>query len=126
MWLVFDNLWPVSALEHMRAGLAMNLRLLADLITTPDRQDRNSAIRTIRHLRENIQRGFAAVHGHADSVLFEIGAKNRRQQLAFRDSALRIQANLRTLFLVEIAICQYRTQVVPGTRPVEVREAQTQ
>ncbi len=33
MWLVFDNLWPVSALEHMKAGLGRNLQLLADIIT---------------------------------------------------------------------------------------------
>jgi multidrug resistance protein MdtO len=124
MWLVFDSLWPVSAVEHMKARLARNLHLLAELITALDNQDRNSAIRTIRMLREALQRGFATVHQHADSVLFEIGSPYRRQQLLLRDSVLRVQATLRTLFLVEIAICQYRTQVVPGTRPVQVREAQ--
>ena len=124
MWLVFDNLWPVSAVEHMKAGQAKNLRLLADLITTLDRQERNSAVRTIRLLRQNLQAGFAAVHGHADSVLFEIGSPERQRNLTLRDSALRMQAILRTLFVVEIAICQYRTQVVPGTRPPQVREAQ--
>ncbi len=124
MWLVFDNLWPVSAVEHMKAGLAKNIRLLADLITTLDSQDRNSAIQRIRLVRQNLQRGFAAVHGHADSILFEVGSPHRRGHLVVRDAALRMQAILRTLFVVEIAICQYRTQVVPGTRPASVREAQ--
>jgi len=60
----------------------------ADLITTLDHQGRDAAIATIRRLRENIQRGFAAVHGHGDSILFEIGFPDRRQNLLFRNSAL--------------------------------------
>lgn len=124
MWLVFDNLWPVSAAEHMRAGLARNIRLLANLVTALDQPDRNAAIAKIRTLRDRIQNGFAAVNGHADSVLFEFTSRDRAQKLALRECMLRLQATLRTLFVVEIAVCQYRTQVVPGTRPPEVRAAQ--
>lgn len=124
MWLVFDNLWPVSALEHMRSGLARNLRLVAEVVTTPDRMDRTAAIRTIRNLRDRIQGGFVAVHGHADSVLFEIGAPNRQHQLAMRHKILSIQATLRTFFMVEIAVCQYLTQLLPITRPAKLKEAQ--
>lgn len=126
MWLVFDNLWPISAASEMKTGFAANLRLLAQLITTLDNPDRIAAIRTIRSLRDRIQSGFAAVHSNADSVLFEFGSRDRQRHLALRDLILRLQATLRSLFVVEIAICQYRTQVVPGTRPPEVRDAQRQ
>lgn len=126
MWLVFDNLWPVSAADQMRTGLAQNIRLLAQLITALDQPDRAAAIQTIRNLRDRIQQGVTAVHTHADSVVFEFGSPERSRQLALRDSVLRLQATLRTLFVVEIAICQYRTQVVPGTRPPAIREAQRQ
>ena len=108
----------------MKAGLARNLRLLADLITTSIYRTEILGFVQSEVFVTIVQRGFAAVHGHADSILFEIGSPNRRQQFVFRDSALRIEATLRTLFLVEIAICQYRTQVIPGTRPVQVGNAQ--
>ena len=124
MWLVFDNLWPVSAIVEMQRGFARNIRLLAQLITALDQPDRGVAIRTIRDLRDRIQAGFTTVNGHADSVLFEFGSRDRQRKLQLRESILRLQAMLRTLFVVEIAICQYRTQVVPGTRPPVVRETQ--
>lgn len=124
MWLIFDALWPVSAVGHMQAGLARNLRLLAQLITALDQPDRLAAIQTIRRLRDRIQGGFAAVHGHADSVLFEFGSPDRRRNLMLRDAALRMQAALRTLFVVQIAISHYRTQVVPENIPLGVKQAQ--
>jgi multidrug resistance protein MdtO len=122
MWLVFNNLWPISAAEHMRTGVAENLRYLARLLTALDIPDRAEAIRVFRSMRDRIQEGLATVHSHADSVLFEFGSPQRRQHLALRDAILGLQAALRTLFVVEIAIFQYRIQVVPGTRPVEARE----
>jgi multidrug resistance protein MdtO len=124
MWLVFDNLWPASAAKHMQRGLARNLRWLAELVTATDIPDRAAAIHRVRNLRDRIQGGMATVHGHADSVLFEIGSRDRKWQLTLRDAVLRLQATLRTLFVVEIAICQYRTQIAPGSRPPEVVEAQ--
>ena len=124
MWLVFENLWPVSAVEHMRAGLSRNLRLLGRLMTAPDTGELEAVIERIRDSRDRIQEGLTAVQGHADSVLFEIGSPQHVQHLATREATLRLQATLRTLFVIEIAICQYRTQAAPRDRPREIIEAQ--
>jgi multidrug resistance protein MdtO len=124
MWLVFDTLWPISAVDHMRIGFARNVRLVAQLMNALDQPDRSAAIAEIRRLRDRIQQGLVAVTVHADSILFEIGDPERKRHLEMREAMLRLQATLRTLFVVEIGICQYRAQVVPGTRPVGIRQAQ--
>lgn len=64
------------------------------------------------------------VHNHAESVVFEFGSPDRAAHLALREAVLRWQASLRTIFVTELAICQYRTQIVPWSRPDEVRAAQ--
>jgi multidrug resistance protein MdtO len=124
MWLVFEHLWPERAAEGMLRGFASNLRLLAQLATVIESGDREHAIRTARRLRELINAGFAEVHSHADTVVFEFGPL-RKSHVALREHILRWQAYARTLFLVEIAITQYRIQIDYSAIPRSVIEAKT-
>lgn len=120
MWAVFEHLWPLRAAEGMLRGFASNLRLLADLMRAFEGGTPEQIVRNVRRLRELINSGFAAVHSHADSMVFEFGP-HRANNFALRDRILRWQASARTLYLVEIAILQFRIQIDYSTVPEEVR-----
>jgi multidrug resistance protein MdtO len=120
MWLVFDNLWPVSATKLMVTWFVRNVRSVGQVLPTMDQPNRALAIQTLRSLRDRIQNGFTTANGHADSVLFEFGSRNRAQHLALRNEVLRAQATLRTLFTVELAISQVRqSSSIPLTTALE-------
>ncbi len=125
MWIVFDNLWPASALDEMKKTLRENIRRVAALTRVLDRieGERTQAIPDIRRLRELINSGFQTVQADAGTVLFEFGA-NRAENLAMREETLRMQASIRTLFLLELAILQYRLQLNTHDIPENVRRAQ--
>lgn len=125
MWVVFEHLWPERASEGMLRGFASNLRLLAQLANVLEAGNRERAIRNARRLRELVNFGFAEVHSHADTVVFEFGPL-RKAHLALREHILRWQAAARTLFLLEIAIVQYRIQIDYNTVPKSVKQAQSQ
>jgi hypothetical protein len=73
-------------------------------------------------LRDLITTGFSDVQTHASTMLFEFGP-DRRKNLALRERALNWQSSLRTIFLLQISILQYRIQVDPNTLPLPVRQA---
>jgi multidrug resistance protein MdtO len=125
MWVIFEHLWPLRAAEGMLRGFASNLRLLAELMTVFEHEVPERIVQKVRSLRELINSGFAAVHAHADSMVFEFGPQ-RRNNLALRDRILRWQASARTLFLVQVAILQYRIQIDYTTVPEHVKAAQAE
>ena len=127
MWSVFDKLWPVRATDEMRASLRGNIRLLAELTRVLDdvEGDRAKAIPQIRRLRELINTGFQNVQAHSGTVRFEFGA-DRRNHLAIREETLQIEEKLRTAFLLELAILQYRVQLNTHDIPDDVLRAQIQ
>jgi multidrug resistance protein MdtO len=115
MWLVFETLGSKPAVQVMRELFAENLHLMAQL-ATPWAHGKPADLRKIRTLREKVSQNFLAVNSQADAVLFEIG-RSRDRSLAVRARLRAWQPQLRSLFLLEIALLQYRLQVSPQELP---------
>ncbi len=124
MWLVFDRLWSRDALEEMTFLFARNLDMFAELIEQLTVEDRATAIKRIRQLRDQINAGFQAVIAQADAVLFEFGP-SRQHKLKVREDVRRWQPSLRTLLLVQTTYSQYRWQRPLKDLPSSIAEAQT-
>ena len=121
MWLVFDQLWGVRAAVEMNKIFISNLRLLAEFTRGPisGREKPGS----IDSLRETINANFDQVRSLADAALFELGSY-REQDLALRDRIRRRQPSLRALFVIRIALLNYRLQRPGFELPQAVRLAQ--
>ena len=111
MWLAFETFGTKPAVQVIRELFAQNLQLMAQL-AKPWPQGKPADIEKISNLRSKISQNFAAVNSQADAVLFEVG-RSRAQSLAARERLLNWQPQLRSLFLMEIALLQYRLQVSP-------------
>ncbi|HME11869.1 MAG TPA: FUSC family protein [Candidatus Acidoferrum sp.] len=123
MWLVFDQLWGVPAALEMKKAFISNLRLLAQLAREPVSRDIRVAIDRSSALRETINAQFDKVRSLADGVLFEFGS-SRQQDLALRDRIRRWQPQLRTLFLIRVALLKYRLRPPGFELPAPVELAQ--
>src|SRR5208337_2219394 len=123
MWLVFDQLWSAPAAVEIRRTFVSNLRLLAQFAREPLSKDRRTAIGQSITLGEIINSNFDKVRGLADGVLLEFGP-SREQDLALRSRIREWQPQLRTLFLMRIALWKYRVQLPGFELPEPVRVAQ--
>jgi multidrug resistance protein MdtO len=123
MWLIFDRLWVRNALDEMQFLFARNLNMLAEYCEQLLLEDRNQAVKRTRQLRNRIDNGFQAVTAQADAVLFEFGP-SRRRKLQAREDIRRWQPNLRTLFLVQLSLMQFRMQRPLKEIPPEIVPAQ--
>lgn len=107
MWLVFERLFPRSAADEMVRIFVVNLRLLADLSgSSPAGNDRAAILKT-RRLREGIYRRFGEVNAQSDAVPFETGPL-RAGDMAARDRIRRWQASLRSFYLLQAPLLQFR------------------
>lgn len=122
MWLVFDTLGSKPAAEVMRQLFATNLRLLAQL-ARPWREGKPADIPQLRALRDTISNNFGSVNSQADAVLFEVGP-SRARDLRLRERLLAWQPRLRSVFLLEVGLLQYRANVDPSELAPEVFRAQ--
>ena len=107
MWLVFERAFPRSAADEMVRIFVVNLRLLADLVSSTPRADDPASILKIRRQREEIYRHFGEVTAQADAVPFETGPA-RPGEMAARDRIRRWQAFLRSFYLLEAPLLQFR------------------
>jgi multidrug resistance protein MdtO len=107
MWLVFERLLSRSASDEMVRIFVVNLRLLADLFSSSPRADDKTTILKIRRQREAIYRYFGEVTAQSDAVPFETGPL-RAGDMAARDRIRRWQAPLRSLYLLEAPLLQFR------------------
>ncbi len=122
MWLAFDSLGSKPAVVVMRELFASNLKLMAQLATSwPDNQPTD--LKKIRELRDKISQNLSAVNSQADGVLFELG-RSRTASLRLRNLLLGWQPRLRSIFLFQIALLQYRAPVSPAELPEAILEAQ--
>lgn len=121
MWLVFETLGSKPAVQVMRESFGESLHLMAEL-ATPWPQGKPADLKKIRTLREKISQNFLGVTSQADAVLFEIG-RSRDHSLAVRNRLLGWLPQLRSLFLLEIALLQYRLQVSPQELPAPILRA---
>lgn len=122
MWLVFDQLGSKPAAVVMRDLFATNLELMAEL-ATPWPGNQRTDLRKVRALRDRVSQNFSAVNAQADAVLFELG-KRRTAGLRVRNLLLRWQPRLRSIFLVQVALLQYRAPLSPAELPEEILRAQ--
>jgi multidrug resistance protein MdtO len=123
MWLVFETLGTKPAVQVMRELFVENLHLMAEL-ARPWPQGRPADLQKILTLREKISQNFLGVTLQADAVLFEIG-RSRGQSLAVRNRLRGWLPQLRSLFLMESALLQYRLQVSPQELPAPILRAAT-
>ncbi len=107
MWLAFERLQPTSATDEMVKAFNENLRLFAELAVYSIRPRDTETITSARRLRDKIYANFSAVNSQADAVPFELGPL-RTQHMAARDRVRRWQAMLRTAYLLQLALLQYR------------------
>ena len=125
MWLVFDQFWTVSAAVQMKRTFASNLRLLAQFAREPMSNDLRNASERSYSLRETINSNFDRVRDLTDGVLLEFGFF-RERNLASRKRIIRWQAQVRVLFLSEIALWKYRAQLPGFELPVALVTQQRQ
>ena len=123
MWLVFDHLWGSRAAVEMKETFVSSLRSLAQLEREPLPGEKRVAIQRAYSLRETINTYFDQVRALADGVLFEFGP-SRQQDLALRDRIRRWQPQLRTLFLIRVALLKYRLRLSGFDLPEPVERAQ--
>jgi multidrug resistance protein MdtO len=121
MWLVFETLGAKPAVQVMRELFAENLHLMAEY-ARPWPHGKPADLQKIRTMREKISQNFLGVSSQADAVLFEIG-RSRDHSLAVRRRLLGWQPQLRSLFLMEVALLQYRLQVSPQDLPAPILRA---
>jgi multidrug resistance protein MdtO len=107
MWLVFERLFPRSATDEMVRIFVRNVRSMSDLVSFTPSQNDSSAVLKIRRMREDIYRRFGEVNAQADAVPFETGPL-RPGDLAARDRIRRWQASLRSFYLLEAPLLQFR------------------
>jgi multidrug resistance protein MdtO len=107
MWLVFERFFPRSATDEMVRIFVRNIRSMSDLVSFTPIAEGSSAILKVRRLREDIYRRFGEVNAQADAVPFETGPL-RSGDMAARDRIRRWQASLRSFYLLEAPLLQFR------------------
>jgi len=122
MWLVFDRLWGEPAAVEMRAAFISTFRSLAQLAKGPVSRDIRDEFGRSLALRESINANMDKVSAQADGVLFEFGP-SREKDLQLRTYVRWWQPQLRTLFLMRIALRKYRLQL-PGFELPELLRVQ--
>src|SRR6266404_1065949 len=115
--VINSRLWPVSALETMRAKLADVLRLLARLASLPD-DNRSPAPRLAEAytLRLQAYKDFAAVAELQEGSKFEPGAEARKRLETASEK-------MKALLLYLLGIIQHRPDLRPDQVPEPLREA---
>jgi len=111
-----SRLWPVTAMEAMRAKLASALRTLAQLAGLPDEADHAPQLTEAYALRLKVYQDFGAVGELLESSKFEPGASRRDRLEAIRHQA-------QALFLRQLAIIQHRPDLRPSSVPEPIRAA---
>jgi len=107
MWLVFERFFPCSAADEMVRIFVRNIRSMSDLTSFTPVSEEPDAISKVRRMREDIYRSFGEVNAQSDAVPFETGAL-RSGDMAARDRIRRWQASLRSFYLLEEPLLQFR------------------
>jgi len=107
MWLVFERLFARSATDEMVRIFVRNVRSMSDLVSFTPSPDDPTPILKIRRIREDIYRRFGDVNAQSDAVPFETGPL-RSGDMAARDRIRRWQASLRSFYLLEAPLLQFR------------------
>jgi multidrug resistance protein MdtO len=115
MWLIFERLSPRSAADEMVRIFISNFRTLAELVETEPCAGNQTAILKLRRQRDQVYRHFGDVNAQSDAVPFETGPL-RAGDMAARDRIRRWQASLRSFYLLEAPLLQFRVFGDPATK----------
>ena len=107
MWLVFERFYPRAAADEMVRVFIRTVRLMALFVSESGVGADAQTIMLIRKQREQVYRCFGEVNAQADAVPFETGPL-RAGHMAARDRIRRWQASLRTFYLMEVPLLQFR------------------
>jgi multidrug resistance protein MdtO len=107
MWLVFERFYSRPAGDEMVRIFVANLRLMAELTQTSPAGTDTAEIVKVRKQRDQAYRYFGDVNAQSDAVPFETGTK-RARDMAARDRIRRWQSLLRTFYLLEAPLIQFR------------------
>jgi multidrug resistance protein MdtO len=107
MWLVFERLFTRSATDEMVRVFVRNARSMSDLVAFAPSPGDPTAILKIQRMREDIYRRFGEVNAQSDAVPFETGPL-RSGDMAARDRIRRWQASMRSFYLLEAPLLQFR------------------
>ena len=123
MWLVFERFYPKPASDEMVRIFVRNLRLMSDLVTESRIGADANTILQIRQQRDQVYRLFGDVTAQSDAVPFETGPL-RAAHMAARDRIRHWQAALRTFYLMEVPLLQFRlfgdpTRISDAFREIE-------
>jgi multidrug resistance protein MdtO len=121
MWLVFERLFPRSAADEMVRIFVVNLGLLSELAGCTPRAGNPEDILKIRRLRDEVYRRFGEVNAQSDAVPFETGTA-RAGDMAARDRIRRWQAPLRSFYLLDAPLLQFRLFGAADSRSQPFRE----
>jgi multidrug resistance protein MdtO len=121
MWLVFERLYPHPAGDEMIRIFVRNLRLMAELITGSPTSTDTGAILKVRRQREQVYRNFGDVTAQTDAVPFETGPR-RATDMAARDRIRRWQSSIRTFYLLEAPLVQFRVFGEVGEKSTAFRD----
>ena len=125
MWLVFERFYRRPAADEMVRIFVSNLRQMAELIRISNTGVDAATIIKIRRQRDVIYRQFGDVSAQADAVPFETGP-DRAEHMAARDRIRRWQTGLRTFYLLEAPLIQFRLFGDPHQRERPVALLQDQ
>jgi multidrug resistance protein MdtO len=107
MWLVFERFYPRPAANEMIRVFVRSLRLMALLVSESRIGADADTIVLIRAQRDQVYRCFGEVNAQADAVPFETGSE-RAGHMAARDRIRRWQASVRSIYLMEVPLLQFR------------------
>jgi multidrug resistance protein MdtO len=115
MWLVFERFFPRSAADEMVRMFVIDIRMMAELISSIPLVNEPATLAKVRQQRDRIYRGFEGVGAQSDAVPFETGPL-RPGDMAARERIVRWQASLRTFYLLEAPLLQFRIFAGPVDR----------
>jgi multidrug resistance protein MdtO len=125
MWLVFERFYPRPAANEMVRVFIRTLRLMAAFISESTIGADAETIVLIRKQRDQVYRCFSEVNAQADAVPFETGPE-RVGHMAARDRIRRWQSWLRSFYLMEIPLLQFRLLGDPSRISEAFRHIETQ
>jgi multidrug resistance protein MdtO len=109
MWIVFDLLGGVPAVNQMLAQFRRALLRLAELEELSLASDAEIISTREQEIREELVGTFASINTEADAVLLETGPQ-RSEHLLLRKRILPLLPALRSLLLLQVTALQYRRQ----------------
>lgn len=125
MWLVFERFYNRPAADEMVHVFIRTLRLMATFVSESGIGADAETVVLIRKQRDQVFRYFGEVNAQADAVPFETGPQ-RAGHMAARDRIRRWQSSLRTFYLMEVPLLQFRlfgdpNRISPAFRHIEAQ-----